>query len=81
MRHPKVWWQSWPVALIALATLCAGIIPALLPQKKPKIVEPEAEVYLNPTDGHGITIAAPPPVEPIHEEMPDPHRAPSSVAH
>jgi hypothetical protein len=59
MQERKVWWQSSRVALIALATVAAGTVPLLMPDKKPKIVEPEAEIYLKPVDGHGIMAALP----------------------
>jgi hypothetical protein len=59
MQERKVWWKSSRVALIALATVVAGTVPLLMPEKKPRIVEPEAEIYLKPVDGRGIMAPLP----------------------
>ena len=61
MQKRKVWWKSWAVAVIALVVVGSGIVPFLLPdttpkpEKVPQSAEPEAEIYLQPVDGHGIT--------------------------
>jgi hypothetical protein len=61
MQKPKVWWKSWPVALIGVAVVGAGVVPELLPEKKPVAVAAETEVYLAPTDeGSGPPRPAPP---------------------
>ena len=65
MQKRKIWWKSWRAALFALATVVAGAIVYLLPYKEPRIVEPEAEIYLKQADGHGIT----PPGSPLY--LPD----------
>jgi hypothetical protein len=74
MQKPKVWWKSWPVALIGVAVVCAGVVPELLPEKKPVAVEAETEIYLKPVDGHGITTPALPLA--TDEGSGPPHQAP-----
>jgi hypothetical protein len=59
MQKRKIWWRSWTVALIGVATVGAGVIPVLMPEKKPVVAEPETEIYLKPIDGHGITPPVP----------------------
>jgi hypothetical protein len=74
MQKSKVWWKSWPVAVIGVAVVCAGVVPELLPEKKSVAVEAETEIYLKPVDGHGITTPALPP--PTDEGAGPPPQAP-----
>jgi hypothetical protein len=71
MQKSKVWWKSWPVAVIGIGVVCAGVVPELLPEKKPVVVEAETEVYLNPVDGPGTTVR---PLPPPHQALPPAQR-------
>ena len=72
LPREKVWWRSWSVLLIGMVVIGLCTIPAFLspatpvvpPAAKPAGQPEEAEIYLTPTNGHGITVPAPyePPV-------------------
>jgi hypothetical protein len=54
-RPPGAWWQKWFFIAVGVAAVAGAVIAIALPDRTPKPQEPEAEIYLQPVDGHGIS--------------------------